>query len=107
MDAYLVAHSPIQPNYGQPHITTESHHKLVCHMDYIRHLSPSKATDVIYQLSYEATKNDTSGEKVSTWQMTVGWNRLENDFYIYPFTVKQYTGLFHGEVAFFSTNPPT
>ena len=44
------------------------------------------------QLSYEATKNDTSGEKVSTWQMTVGWNRLENDFYIYPFTVKQYTG---------------
>lgn len=53
------------------------------------------------QLSYEATKNDTSSEKVSTWQMTVGWNRLENDFYIYPFTVKQYTGLFHGEVAFF------
>ena len=52
------------------------------------------------QLSYEATKNDTSGEKVSTWQMTVGWNRLENDFYIYPFTVKQYTGLFHGEIAF-------
>lgn len=53
------------------------------------------------QLSYEATKNDTSGEKVSTWLMTVGWNRLENDFYIYPFTVKQYTGLFHGEIAFF------
>ena len=53
------------------------------------------------QLSYEATKNDTSGGKASTWQMTVGWNRLENDFYIYPFTVKQYTGLFHGEIAFF------
>lgn len=52
------------------------------------------------QLSYEATKNDTSGGKASSWQMTAGWNRLENDFYIYPFTVKQYTGLFHGEIAF-------
>ena len=53
------------------------------------------------QLCYEATKNDTSGEKVSTWLMTVGWNRLENDFYIYPFTVKQYSGPFLGEIAFF------
>ena len=41
---------------GSETVTTESHHKLVCHMDYIRHLSPSKATDVIYPTKLRGDK---------------------------------------------------
>ncbi len=51
-------------------------------------------------LRYEMARDDAPDGASLSWHASLGWNKLTDEYYAYPFTIRQSTDAFVGEIAF-------